>query len=278
VRVVAAVAADILREALSRRWFLAMGIGVTLVLAGLALGLRLDVVDGALAASRLFGASLGSDIRSVDVALRPAFKAAALLIYYGGLCLGILLCADFGPMLLAPGRIEHLLALPVRRWQLLLGTFLGVLLLAVLGALYGAGGLGLILGLKTGVWTVRPVVAALLASVSFAAIYAPMLAAALFVRSAAFSAAVGGAVFVAGIVASFRAEVARAFAAGPGRGVFEALTLPLPRVASLADAAGGIAGAQPVDLGRLATLIAGLVGFALGCLALAVWRFERRDF
>ncbi|HEY3356101.1 MAG TPA: hypothetical protein VGQ83_22805 [Polyangia bacterium] len=278
MRAVAGVAADVIREALSRRWFLAMAIGVTLLLAGIAIGLRLDVVDGALAATRFFGASMSSDIRSVDVALRPIFKAAALLIYYGGIGFGLLLCADFGPLLLAPGRIEHLLALPVRRWELLAGTFAGVLALTVIGALYGAGGLCLILGLKAGVWTLRPVLAALLASVTFSALYAPMLAAALFVRSAAFSAATGGFFFIAGIVASYRADVARAFKPGAGRLVFEALTLPLPRVAALAESVGAIAAAQPVVPARLGALIVGLLVFALAFLALAVWRFEQRDF
>ena len=108
-----------------------------LVLLFLGLALRLEVVDGALAATRLFGAALDTDVRSVDVALRPVFQAAAYAIFYGGLAFGVLACADFGPSLLAPGRIEHLLALPVRRPELIGGTFLGVLLLASCGALYG---------------------------------------------------------------------------------------------------------------------------------------------
>src|SRR5262249_23980582 len=137
------VAFDLFREAASRRWFLSLGLGITLLLAVLGLTLRLDVVDGALAATRLFGKVLHTDIRSVDVALRPVFRAASYVIFYGGLGFGILACADFAPSLLAPGRIEHLLALPVQRWQLLGGTFLGVLGLSTIFALYGAGGLAL---------------------------------------------------------------------------------------------------------------------------------------
>jgi len=52
---VLAVALDVLREASKRRWFLALGIIVTGALVLCALGLRLDIVDGALAATRLFG-------------------------------------------------------------------------------------------------------------------------------------------------------------------------------------------------------------------------------
>jgi Cu-processing system permease protein len=51
----------------------------------------------------------------------------------------------------SPGRIEHLLALPVRRAELVLGTFLGVIALVLLGAVYASAGLVLVLGSKTGV-------------------------------------------------------------------------------------------------------------------------------
>ena len=244
--------------------------------AGLAL--RIAVGAGALAATRLFGSELGGGIRSVDVALRPVFQAAAYVIFYGGLSFGILACADFAPKLLAPGRIEHLLALPLRRPELLAGTFLGVLLLASAGAVYGAGGLSLLLGIKTGVWSLRPVAAALLASVTFTAIYGAMLATAVFVRSSALSAAIGSALLVAGIVAGYRDELLGLFDPGFAREAFGLVSLLLPRVSALADAAGAIAGSAPVDAAAVASLLAGLAVFALGTLALAIWRFEGKDW
>jgi ABC-type transport system involved in multi-copper enzyme maturation permease subunit len=272
------VAFDLLRESLSRRWFLALGLAITLVLLLLGLALRLEVVDGALAATRLFGTSLDTDVRSVDVALRPVFQAAAYAIFYGGLGFGVLACADFGPSLLAPGRIEHLLALPLRRPELLAGTFLGVLLLATAGALYGAGGLSLILGVKTGVWTLRPVAAALLASVTFSAIYGAMLATAVFARSSALSAAVGASLYGAGIVAGYRENLLTVFEAGVAREAFAFVTLLLPRVSAIANAAADIAASQAIDGAVLGSLLAGLAVFGLAMLALAVWRFEGRDF
>jgi Cu-processing system permease protein len=238
----------------------------------------MDVVDGALAATRLFGKIVSTDIRSVDVALRPVFQAASYLVFYGGTAFFILACSDFGPSLLAPGRIEHMLSLPVERWQLLAGTFLGVLALAAIGAVYGAGGLALILGVKTGVWTARPVIAALIASVTFSAIYGAMLAAAVFVRSAALSAATGGVLLVLGIVAGYRDKIAEAFDAGVSRSVFEAVTFLLPRVSALADAASDIAGSAPVDRGALASQLAGLAVFGVAALLLGVSRFEQKDY
>jgi len=276
MRVVAAVALDLLREAASRRWFLALWGGVTLCLAILGVSLRLDVVDGALSASRLFGASLSHDIRSAEVALRPVFQAMTYVVFYGGLAFGVLACSDFAPELLSPGRIEHLLSLPVRRWELVVGTFVGVMALAVLGTLYGATGFTAVVSVKAGLWTVRPIAAALLACVAFAAVYAVMLTTALYARSAALSAAVGALVVLLGILAGYRHGVAEAFE-GATRGIFLAVTAGLPRVSSLADRAADIAVGKPLDA-PLVRPVVGAALFTLAALALGIYRFERKDF
>ena len=277
-RAVFGVAADLLREAASRKWFLALGGALTAMLAGLGLSLRLDVVDGALAATRFFGKSVHTDIVSVDVVLRSVYEGVAYLIFYGGTIFGILACADFAPSLLSPGRIEHLLSLPVRRWELLLGTFLGVLTIAFLGAIYGAGGLTLVLGVKTGSWTARPMAAAMLASCSFAGIYAAMLTTAVFVRSASMSAALGGLLFTLGIVASYRQKIAPMFEPGLARESFKAFTSVMPRVAALADTAAAIAGEGKIDQPALGSLLVGLALFACAVLGIGIWRFDQKDF
>jgi len=278
VRSSLAIAAALLREAASRKWLLGLAAAITLVLAVLGFALKMEVVDGALAATRLFGELLSSDVRSADVALRPVYQAVSYVIFYGGLAAGILGCADFGPSLLSPGRIEHLLALPVRRWELLTGTFLGVLALATLAALYGAAGFTVLFSVKTHTFTLRPLVSALLAAATFTSLYGAMLVSALFVRSAALSAGVGGVLFVAGIVAGYRGELAPMFESGLARHAFEGVTLLLPRVSALADQAARIAGSEPVEPLALARLVAGLVVFGLATLALGIFRFDRQDF
>jgi ABC-type transport system involved in multi-copper enzyme maturation permease subunit len=273
-----AVAWDVLREAASRRWILALGVVLTLALVLLALGLQMSLVQGALSATKLFGSYLPTDIQPADVALRPIFSAAAYVIYYAGLPFGILVCADFAPKLLAPGRIEHLLSLPLRRWELLAGTLLGVLVLSTAAALYAAGGLALVLGFKTGVWVVGPLVAALIAGVSFTAIYTGMLATSVFVRSAPLAAGVGFALFWAGVLSSYRADLFRFFEPGFGRAVFSALTLLVPRVSALATAASQISSGAPIETGRFAALVGGALAFALGTFGVSAVKFARKDY
>ncbi|MFO0592147.1 MAG: hypothetical protein U0441_31680 [Polyangiaceae bacterium] len=272
------VAADLLREARSRRWFLALGVGVTAALLVLGFALRLEVVDGALAATRIFGKTVRSDILSVDVALRYVYRAAAYVLFYGGLAFGIVACADFGPSLLAPGRIEYLLSLPVRRHELLLGTFLGVLALSMMGAVYGAGGFTLIFAIKTGSWSLRPIAAALLASVTFAGIYGAMLTAAVALRSAALSAAVGVVLFILGIIAGYRDRLDTFFESGAARESFRAVTFVLPRVSALADASADIAASASVRVPVLASQMTGLLVFGFAALALGIHLFEQKDF
>jgi ABC-type transport system involved in multi-copper enzyme maturation permease subunit len=272
------VALQVLREAASRKWVLALFIGISGVLLVLSISLQLEVLDGALAASRLFGETLRNDIRAVDVALRPLLIVSSYLIFYGGLAFGILASSDFGPNLLAPGRIEHLLSLPLRRWQLLAGTFLGVMGLGMASALYGSLGLVVLLGVKAGLWTTGPLLAALLASVTFAAVYAVMLTGALFVRSAAVSAGLGAVLFVGGILAGYRGKVSAVLDPGLPREAFRAVTAVLPRISALADASASLAASTPLELRSLASLLVGVLLFGMGALAIGAWRFEDKDF
>lgn len=278
MRAVVHVAMDLLREALARKWFLALGLGITVALAVVALSLRFEIVDGALAATQLFGGDVGGRVEAVDIALRAIFEGAVALVYFGGLTFGIVACSDFGPSLLAPGRIELLLALPVRKVELLFGTWLGVLALSTAGALYGAGGLALILGIKAGVWTTGPFVAALLVTVAFSAIYGAMLAVAVWVRSAALSAAVGYFLFFAGNLAGMKETLLPLFQEGFGRESFRIAAAILPRFSALGRDAMAIAGSKIVDWGALAVDAAGTVAFGLAALALATWRFEGKDY
>lgn len=273
------VALDVLREAASRRWLLALFALIAALLITVGLSLEMRVVDGALAAVKLFGQEEREvTVQAVDVALRPLFRGVSFFIFFGGLFFGALVTADFAPSLLAPGRIEHLLSLPVRRASLLLGTYVGVLIIAAVAFLFAAGGFVLVLGVKTGAYVADLVYAGLLGALTFAALYGAMLTCAVFVRSAAASAFAGLLLFAAGIVASFRYEISPSFSSDFARQVFEWVTMFLPPVATVGQLAMDIAASTPVDSGALARTMGGMVLFGVAMVALGVWRFGRMDF
>ena len=278
MRQVLRIAVDLLKEASRRKWFLGLFGAITLVLLGLGLSLQLDVVDGAIAGSKLFGSLFADDIVTVHRALGPLYLSVAYAGFYGGAFFLALACSDFAPELLAPGRIEHLLSLPVARWQLLFGTYLGVVTLAALGTAYGALGLTVLLGVKLGAWSPQLLLGASVGWVGFCALYAVMLTAAFFVRSAAVSGSLGVATLVLGVLASFREPIAEVMDPGPGRALFRAAMVPFPRLASLATSAARLAAEQPIEPETLFRLVAGCFIFSAALLSMAAWRFERKDF
>jgi ABC-type transport system involved in multi-copper enzyme maturation permease subunit len=272
------VARDLLREALARKWVLGLLVGITLVLTLLGLFLRLDVVDGAISGSKLFGAMLFDDIVSTDKVMRPIYMVAAGIGFFGGALFLAIACSDFAPSLLSPGRIEHLLSLPVSRWQLLLGTYLGVLALSILCTGYGALGITLVFGFKTGFWTTALLAGSALGVAGFCALYAAMLTSAFFVRSAAASSAVGILTLVMGILSSNREAIENTIEPGVGRTLFHYGVQPFPRLWKLAEQSIRLAGDESVNAALAGRLVAGSLIFSLGMLAIAAWRFEKKDF
>lgn len=278
MRQLLAVAMDLLREARARKWVLGLFGGVTLLLLVLAFALKLEVVDGAIAGSRLFGALLFDDVVDASAAMRPVLMASAWVLFYVGALFLSVACSDFASELLSPGRIEHLLSLPVARWQLLFGTYLGVLLLTAGAALYGAAGVTVLFGFKIGVWTFSLLQGALLGIAGFAALYAAMVLATFVVRSAAFAAAAGIVTLVLGIVSSLREDIAPSIDEGFGRTLFVWAMKPIPRLAMLATQGAHLAGGKDFDAGLTLRITGGCLVFAAALLVLAWFRFEKKDF
>lgn len=271
------VAFDLLSEALRRRWFVGLFSAISLVLLVLGLTLQLEVVDGAVAGSKFFGPML-RDLVPGQTFLGYVYYATATLSFYGGAVFMLVACSDFATELLAPGRIEHLLSLPVARWQLLFGTWLGVVVLAAAGTAYGSIGLTVLLGLKAGLWSWRLVVGSVIGWVGFCAIYAAMLAAAFFVRSAAASAGAGLVTLVMGILSSNRETVAAAINPGLGRWAFRGLVMPFPRLVDLAEASASYAMGKWPEPIPLVKLVVACFVFSAALLMVATWRFEKKDF
>ena len=160
----------------------------------------------------------------------------------------------------------------------MLGTWLGGVTVAILATLYGALGLVVLLGVKTGLWNLRMLFGALIGVAVFATVYAGMMLAAVLVRSAAFSAATGLALTALGIVSSNRVAIAKAIDPGLGRRLFEWAMVPMPKLGTLAVRAAFLSGHHALDHAELWRLLGGAGLFAAGVLALSLFLFERKDF
>ncbi len=270
------VARDLLHEAIYRRWIVGLVGVITLVGLVLVYALQLEVIDGVLAGTRLFGEAMDHEMRTANSLLRPFFVGGGVAIYVLGLAFGILACSNFAPELLAPGRIEHLLSLPLSRWQLIAGTYLGVMAIALLGSLYAGGVFTLLIGVKSGVWSLSFLACGLSACIAFSAIYGVMLLSSVVVRSPGLSAALGGLLLALGAGLP-RPELVAMLDPGMDRALYVTAVAWLPRFAVLGRLGLVIARLESYTPDLLPAVI-GAVVFGLACVAFSVWEIERKDY
>lgn len=136
--------------------------------------------------------SLGFGAIKVDLARNreDAVKyIQVMLAGYVGDALGVLIAlvwtAGFAPSFLDPQQATVLLAKPTRRWLLLLGKYLGVVLFVAGIAAMFVGLTWLSLGIKTGIWTGAYWLAVPLLAVNFAVFYSVSLFLAVWTRNPA---------------------------------------------------------------------------------------------
>lgn len=276
------VAVDILREALFSRYLLVLFGMISLGLIALALSLDLEVVDGALAAGKMFGGDLmnlsgGRPMLATEV-MQPFFAGMAYGTFYFGTLFLIVAVADIAPRMLAPGRVELLLSLPIRRVEIVLGTYVGVLVIALLALVLAIGGGSAVLFMKAKIFTFAPLAGATAAFVGFMTLYALMLAVASFARSAALSAGAAFVLFVAGAATSDRAFILSLIKSGFTRDLVSVIVSPLPRLRVLADFGGDVAMKEAVKWAELVPAVGGSLALAAFCVLAASFIVQTRDY
>lgn len=272
------IATDVVREAFARRYMIALFGAIVLFLVGLTFAVDLEVVEGALAAGRLFGANLTDAIVPVDVVMRSVFQVLALFTFYIGLLFGIVASADIAPKMLAPGRVELLLSLPVRRAELVIGTYVGVAVIACVTTAFAVGGVSLVLFWKAELVTFAPAVGAVMAIVGFLPLYGAMLLATSLVRSSALAAGAGIFLYLAGLVTSDREQFLGWFRDGLVRDALGVVISPLPRLGALADAGAAAASGDGVHWALLLPVLGGALAFAGASVTLACFLVSGKDY
>src|SRR5689334_4291508 len=143
---------DTFREALARKIFWGLfGLSTLMILFFLFL-MRIDVVEGALATVTLFGRTMDRTT-DVDRLVRGTYAGIATFLYTRGMFLAVFASAGLIPSVLEPGRIELLLSKPISRVHLLLGRYIGNVLVVGGNVVYLVLGVWIIFGYKTGIWS-----------------------------------------------------------------------------------------------------------------------------
>lgn len=272
------VARDVLKEAFASKFMIGLFVIIGLFLILLMFSVNLDVVDGALAGSRLFGFASKGAIVPVDVYLRAGFQALAMVVFYLGLLFGIVATCDIAPRMLQSGRIEQLLALPVRRSEIVVGIFFGVAAICAIGTVAGVGGVCAVLFVKAEMMTVAPAVGAAMAIIGFLPIYAVMLVIGVTFRSAALSAGGGLGVYILGIAVSEKNTMLMWTTNKALRVVLDVITTPVPNLRALADVGAGVAAGEKVALAAALPLVGGALAFAAFAVVVACAIVRAKDY
>lgn len=271
--VTGALIGDTFREALARKIFWGFfGCSTALILFFVFI-LRIDVVQGAVATVSLFGNST----RSLDVQrlVRQAHAAIAAFLYTAGMFLAVFASAGLSSSVFEPGRIELLLSKPVRRYQILLGRYLGTTLVIAANIFYLVLAVWLIFGWKTGVWTFGFLWSSALTVFVFAVLLAVVVLVAVLWESAVVATMVTfGLILISPILAQQRI-LERLLSSEWSRTLVRTLYYTLPKVFDLGRIVRSLVLGNPVGdwMPLWTSAIFGAVVLAFGLIA-----FERRNY
>src|SRR5947209_3818063 len=176
---------DTFREALARKIFWGfIGCSTALSLFFIFI-MRIDVVQGSIATISLFGAS--SLMQDVTKVVRQFHAGLAVFLYTAGMFLAIFASGGLISSVFEPGRIELLLSKPIPRHHILLGRYVGNVLVIAANMVYLVVPIWIIFGLKAHVWTRGFLLAAALTVFVFAVLLTIVLLLGVLWESAAVS-------------------------------------------------------------------------------------------
>jgi len=265
---------DTFREALARKIFWGLfGLSALMILFFLFL-LKIDIVEGGLAAVSLFGRT-ANPTADVDRLVRGVYGGIATFLYTWGMFLAVFASAGLIPSVLEPGRIELLLSKPVSRTHILLGRYVGNVLVVASNVAFLVLGVWTILGVKTGIWS--PAFLISIATTVF--VFAVLLSVVVFIgvlfESAALSTMVTVALMIMSPILAQTSTMLKLLSSEWSRQIWRTLYYALPKVYDL--------GKMTLDAiqdrtfnGYMPIWTSALFGVVV--LSGALWIFSRRDF
>jgi ABC-type transport system involved in multi-copper enzyme maturation permease subunit len=268
-----ALVRDTFREALARKIFWGfLGCSTAIILFFIFL-MKIDVVEGAVATISLFG----RESRAVDVnkLVRGVHGSLIAFLYGFGLFLAVFASAGLIPTIFEPGRIELLLSKPVRRHHILLGRYLGNVLVIAFNMLYLVVAVWLILGIKTEIWTHQFLYGILLTIFVFSVLLTIVLLIGVLSESAVLATMVTFGVMIVGLIVAQKTTLERLLASEWSRDVVRILYHALPKVFDLGDIGRKLVIGTPIE-DWTPLWSTGLFGVVM--LGAGLFAFSRRNY
>ena len=264
---------DTFREAFARRIFWGFFGCCTLLLLFLMFILRIDVVAGALATISIFGNTLPTT--NVQNLVQQTQSVIAMILYFAGMALSVFASAGLVAAMFEPGRIELLLSKPLSRAHLLLGRYLGNVLVVTANIVYLVFGSWLIFGLKTGVWGTGFLLSSFFTILNFSVLLTVIVLVGVLWDSSAVAIMVTFAIMIITPILAQISTIERLLNSESSREVLRVLYYTLPKTSDLSVMIRHMILNQPIE-SWMPVWSTALFGAAV--LAIGVWRFNRRTF
>jgi ABC-2 type transport system permease protein len=285
VKVLMANVEDVMREAAARWTLIAYFFLSSIFIIIFASAINLDIVDGTLAGAKLFGTDVGVNadsainIERLVLGFETGFSA---ILYFLCTFLAIFATAHLVPRMQDKGTIDLYLSRPVSRVNLLMSRYLAGLLLAASNVIYLLGTISLIVAWKTGVVNPRFFLAGAIIMFVIATLMAFAFLIGVITSSTAVSIMGTYGLFFFALMLVAHERIEAAVSKEWQAWVIRTLYWVIPKTAELGQAvAAFVAGdAIPEQLANslAPTPFLTTAAFAVGCLALASWLFQRKEF
>jgi ABC-2 type transport system permease protein len=270
----AALIHDTFREAFARKIFWGLfGLSTVMILFFLFL-LKIDLVEGAVATVSLFG-SAANRATDVDRLVRGVYGGIATFLYTWGMFLAVFASAGLIPSVLEPGRIELLLSKPVSRTHILLGRYVGNVLVISCNVIFLVLGVWTILGVKTGIWSTTFLVSIATSIFIFAVLLSVVVLIGVLFDSAALATMVTVGLMIMSPILAQTSTMLRLLSSEWSRQIWRTLYYALPKVYDLGKMTLDAIQSRTFE-GYMPIWTSALFGAVMLSAALAI--FARRDF
>ena len=232
--VLAALIGDTFGEARAKWLFWGLFGLSTLLICLFLFALNIDLTQGAI--SFMDVQSTTRPVYDIRKFVNVSYSWVSIFLYIWGTFLAIFASSGLIPSVLEPGRIALLLSKPITRPILLLGRYLGNLLVVAANHVYLIGCIWIILGLKTHIWEPRFLLAIPISLFMFAVLLAAVVFIGVLSESAALAVMVAVALMLISTILAQRDNVIRLLSSEWSRELWLALYWIVPKVYDLGTA------------------------------------------
>jgi ABC-2 type transport system permease protein len=274
LRILAALIADTFQEARARWLFWGLFALSTLLILIFLFVLQIDLAAGAI--TFLGIEATGRRIFNIQKFVYVSYSWVSIALYVWGTFLAVFASSGLIPSVLEAGRIALLLSKPLSRTSLLLGRYAGNLIVVAANHIYLVLGVWIILGLKTGIWAPRFLLAIPVSIFLFAVLLSVVVLVGVVTESAALSVMAPVGLSLIGVLLAQHQLVIRLLGSEWSRQLWMFFYWILPKVFDLGNAMR-----QAILFDRHAAWLAPLstsAAFGIIVLAGALYIFQKRDF